>query len=384
MDRRTFLASSAVASAGIVWSTASLGTRVAEDSFAPHPPAFAVIPVVGDGKWIWTEPPQDQKGYLEPRSFELSIGIELQGTGDANGVMASTPVPLELGEQKVEDVRIITEGCQAEIRRLAPEAGQLFLAAAEIAPGQTILAKAIYTLLLYKQYHGYEKAQFPAKQVVPPKALRLYLGDSPGIQTRDKVVKDLATKVGGQFDHPWDKAKVFHLWVWENIKARIGHYTNVLTALKTRVGDCEERAAVFVALCRTSGIPARLVWLPNHNWAEFYLTNERGEGHWIPAHTSCYSWFGWTGAHELVLQKGDNIRIPELGRPQRLLEDWMRRVGAKPQARYFADLKPLPGVASATSSDSATADAGPGERSKSASGEWLNLGKYAKEKFVRR
>ena len=32
------------------------------------PPSFAVIPVVGDGKWIWKDPPADgQSGYLEPR-----------------------------------------------------------------------------------------------------------------------------------------------------------------------------------------------------------------------------------------------------------------------------------------------------------------------------
>ena len=384
MDRRTFLASSAAAAAGLSCRSLAGDFPAAVDSFAPRPPAFAVIPVVGDGKWIWTEPPKDQRGYLEPRLFELSIGIELQGTGNAAPLMASTPVPLELPEQKVEDVRIRTEGCAAEIRRLAPEAGQLFLAADGIVRGQRIIAEAIYTLSLCKQYHGFEKEQFPATQKAPHKELRLYLGDSPGIQTRDKPVKDLAAKLGGQLAHSWDKAQAFHKWVWENITARIGPYTNVLTALKDRVGDCEERAAVFVALCRASAIPARLVWLPNHNWAEFYLVDEAGKGHWIPAHTSCYSWFGWTGAHELVLQKGDNIRIPELGKSQRLLEDWMRRSGAKPEARYFADLKPLPPEVDANAPGTTPSDAGPGERSKSASGEWLNMGKYAKEKFVRR
>ena len=66
------------------------------------------------------------------------------------------------------------------------------------------------------------------------------------------------------------------------------------TALKERRGDCEEMAGIFVALCRHCDIPARLVWVPNHNWAEFYLTDDQGEGHWIPAHTACYHWFGWT------------------------------------------------------------------------------------------
>lgn len=378
MDRRTFIAVSAAAGTGV----AVLGSRFcfcdAVDSFAAGPPVFSITPVVGDGKWIWTAPPEGQRGYLEPRPFQLSIGIELQGKGNASGIMASTPVPLQLPEQKVDNVQIKTDGCTSQIRKLAPEAGQLLLTAEGIEKGQQIRAEAVYKLTLFKQYQGYEKAQFPANQKAIPKELRRYLGESPGIQTHDKAVKDLAAQVGGQLPHPWDKALAFHQWVWQNIKGRIGAYTNVLTALKDRVGDCEERAAVFIALCRASDIPARLVWVPNHNWAEFYLTDEQGEGHWIPAHTAGYSWFGWTGAHELVLQKGDSIRIPELPKPQRVLEDWMRRSGTKPDARYFADLKPLPPETDATS------DAGPGERSKSQSGEWLRGGKYAKEKFVRR
>jgi hypothetical protein len=60
----------------------------------------------------------------------------------------------------------------------------------------------------------------------------------------------------------------------------------------------------------------------------------------------------------------------------------MRRSGAKPDARYFANLKPLPPEMDDKSS--ATADPGPGERSKSKAGEWLRGGKYAEEKFVRR
>ena len=114
--------------------------------------------------------------------------------------------------------------------------------------------------------------------------------DPPAAQP-PKQVKQLAAKIAGQIGHPWDKAKAFHDWVWNNIEARIGYYTSVVEAIRDRVGDCEERAAVFVALCRVSGIPARLVWVPNHNWAEFYLKDHQGKGHWIPSHTSAYSWF---------------------------------------------------------------------------------------------
>ena len=45
----------------------------------------------------------------------------------------------------------------------------------------------------------------------------------------------------------YDKARAFYEWVWANIKGRPQIYTSVTAALKDRVGDCEERAAVFVA-----------------------------------------------------------------------------------------------------------------------------------------
>ena len=111
-------------------------------------------------------------------------------------------------------------------------------------------------------------------------------------------------------------------------------------------------SAIFVALCRAAGIPARLVWVPNHNWAEFYLTDKDGQGHWIPAHTACYFWFGWTGVHELVLQKGDRIHVPERGKYFRLQEDWMQWGGRRPRARFTGKLLPQPSKTSA--------DAGPG------------------------
>lgn len=64
------------------------GPRV--QHFHGDSPAYSVIPVVGDGKWIWTEPPADQTGYVEPRSFDVSIGVQLRGRGAAKQVKATT------------------------------------------------------------------------------------------------------------------------------------------------------------------------------------------------------------------------------------------------------------------------------------------------------
>ncbi len=354
---------------------ASPSTGDVQQAFFPMP-TFSITPVVGDGKWIWNTPPTDQTGYLEPRNYELSIGLELQGTSAASGIRATTVTPVRQPEQKVDDFKIETQGCEAALRPITNEAAQLFIAAPSIAAGQVIRAVAKYRLQISKAFHNYQRDQFPAIQTLPKGFSKSHLSDGPGIQVRDKAVQDLAKTLIQSDTHPWEQAKSFHAWVWENIAAKPGAFTNVLVALRDKVGDCEERAAVFVALCRAAGIPARLVWVPNHNWAEFWLHDEKGVGHWIPAHTSCYAWFGWTGAHELVLQKGDNLKVPEERKGQRLLADWMQWQGGRPRVRYVAELNP---IASETESD-----AGPGARSKDAKGEWVLLNKHADDKFMRK
>jgi hypothetical protein len=377
MDRRKFLqlgVGAAVCGPVAALRQDLLG-RESDDSHVP--PAFSVIPVVGDGKWIWTSPPQGQTGYLEPRPYLLNVGIELVGQGNGAQIRATTPVPINCPEQKIEEERIESQGCEAQIREIGPDARQLCLFAPAIAAGQTIAAVAHYKLTISKQYHNYQRDQFPEEQKIPGDVRRMYMGDSPGIQTRCKEVRQLLGELSGDARHPWDLARKFAAWIPRNIRPQIGPYTSVPAALENRLGDCEEMSAVFVALCRAAGIPARLVWVPNHNWSEFYLTDKQGQGHWIPAHTACYFWFGWTGAHELVLQKGDRLRVPERGgKLYRLQEDWMQWMERRPAVRYLAELTPQP--------TKPGEDPGPGARRKIAGGEWKLTGTHPLDRYARR
>lgn len=60
--------------------------------------------------------------------------------------------------------------------------------------------------------------------------------------------------------------------------------------LRTKVGDCNEHTALYVAMARSLGIPARIaVGLVSvrgafyyHAWPEVYLAEERGRGMWLP------------------------------------------------------------------------------------------------------
>src|SRR5215469_14687241 len=90
MNRRDLLRASVVGSCGAgLWSL--LGEASRRDPFrSAVPPAFSVIPVVGDGRWIWKEPPEGETGYLEPRSYDVSVGIEMEGTGSATDIISTT------------------------------------------------------------------------------------------------------------------------------------------------------------------------------------------------------------------------------------------------------------------------------------------------------
>lgn len=376
MERRDFLYESVLSSAGAValWNLQQSFTS--ERSLEFTPPVWGFDPVVGDGIWIWKEPPKTERGYLEPRSYEVSIGIELTGLDRHCEAIATTPVPSNHPEQTLEAVTIETSGCEAAIRELSPGAAQLFVHASSLAAGQVVSAIATWKVTLYKQYLAFEQEQFPELQKAPKEIQMVALGDSPGIQTTAGVVRKLAADISQSHAHPWEKAQAFVTWIQENIRPQLGDYTSVLTAIKRKTGDCEEMSALFVAFCRASGIPARLVWVPNHNWAEFYLTDHAGKGHWIPVHPACYRWFGWTGVHELVIQKGDRVRIPEQNNPSRLLMDWLRSDG-RPKTTYHASLKPL--------AASESSDPGPGARIKDPrSGEWKLTGTHEMDRYARR
>ncbi|MBS0211048.1 MAG: transglutaminase domain-containing protein [Planctomycetes bacterium] len=377
MNRRMFISGACLSAAGAWLGRAawdSVPAAASEISFLP--PAATVIPVVGDGKWTWTAPPREARGYLEPRRYTLSVGIELQGLGESADMISMTPVPIECPEQQIEKVEFETDGCSARIVPIAPGSNVLELTAPTLSAGGLIKATAHFTLLLSKQYFAYTADQFPAQQMLPTDVRRNYLQDSPGIQTSSKPVRDLAAELTRDVDnHPWVRAEKFWQWVRRNIQPLTGPYTSVTTALDTRRGDCEEMAGVFIALCRAVGIPARLVWVPNHAWAEFYLVDRDKQGHWIPAHTACYPWFGYTGAHELVLQKGDRLVAPVRLKHLRLMDDWLRATGRLPRPRFFAELTSV--------ANEPGGDAGPGARRKTERGEWKPLGLHPDEKYQR-
>jgi hypothetical protein len=338
-------------------------------------PTFSVTPVVFDGEWIWEKQPEDQKGLLDGRVFELEVGIRWRSDGEVRNLRSSTVAPVEFPEQKVLDFRIgASPGCSARVVPLTGTVGQLQVIADRMERGQKIEAKAVYRLLVSRFCPHFKPDQFPRKQSYDRKIQKQGLGNSPGIQWDLDGIRSVVVSLISDHDSPWSKAHKFYEWVWQSIEGRRGSYTSVQEALSQRVGDCEERAAVFIALCRAVNIPARLVWVPGHCWAEFCLNDWNGSIHWIPAHTAAYRWFGWTGAHEIVFQKGDRIFMPGKDSTVRLISDWYSFDGRRPSIEFFGEIKPV-----SLSGD----DPGPGHRRKNRRSGWDLVGEHPAKSRIR-
>src|SRR5262249_50253135 len=69
--------------------------------------------------------------------------------------------------------------------------------------------------------------------------------------------------------------------------------------------------SLFVAMCRVQKIPARTVFVTDHCYAEFYLEDDEGQGHWFPCQPAGSRAFGGIDDVQPILQKGDNFKNPE-------------------------------------------------------------------------
>jgi transglutaminase-like putative cysteine protease len=154
---------------------------------------------------------------------------------------------------------------------------------------------------------------------------RLYTRAEPYVESDDPQIRALAERVGGDETNPYRLARKFYEYVVANARYQMVDGLIGAKALLTNGGgECGDYSALFIALARAKGIPARPVvgfWAISgtdqmHVWAEFYL---EGIG-WIPADPTIGQsepykneiqdyYFGNMDNQRVILSKGFNIRL---------------------------------------------------------------------------
>jgi len=123
-----------------------------------------------------------------------------------------------------------------------------------------------------------------------PEAAR-FLGVEPFLESdAPEIVREAATATSG-LKGPRARAEKLVRYVYSILEKKPTlSLPDALEVLRTKVGDCNEHTALFVAMARSLGIPSRvavgLVYVRGafyyHAWPEVYVEDPPGRGLWLP------------------------------------------------------------------------------------------------------
>ena len=265
--------------------------------------------------------------YDSPQVQHWQVGLVLTTPVTCTNILATFPVPMEWPEQKV---KVISQTVDRQvtgwkIRDLVGGAKQVVLKMGRVTAG----ARAELTLTLEVTRSRTLAPQKTDDLVIPKKldrSMRLFIGPSPQIDISNPRIKTAAKELAARdYENDWDRVEQIYDYVREKVKYVEGPLKNASVALRDGRGDCEEMTSLFVALCRRARVPARMVWIPEHCYPEFYLEDGEGEGHWFPCQAAGTRQFGRMDEDKPILQKGDRFTVPEKkGTPVRYVAEFFQ------------------------------------------------------------
>jgi len=268
-----------------------------------------------------TELKQSSKGPQlgKPQVIKYRAGMifEARPKSECSNIIGAAPVPMDFPEQKV---RVLEENFPSVAKvtyRELKEGGakELLFKMKKLHAGQQVEATVIFEVTRYPWIRP-EKTDcyFIPKNV--PRSVTRYKKRSQYMQSDSSKIRSLAKEIVKEKDNDWDKVEALFNYVRENVMyeeetAETKPMRGALAALENKKGDCEDMCALFIALCRAQDIPARLVRVPGHCYAEFYLVDDEKEGYWFPAQVSGTEPMGGLQDTRVILQKGDSFKLPE-------------------------------------------------------------------------
>ncbi|MGA0164247.1 MAG: transglutaminase-like domain-containing protein, partial [Bdellovibrionota bacterium] len=100
----------------------------------------------------------------------------------------------------------------------------------------------------------------PIQSIVGRKDLEKYLMAEVSIPAFDPVIQKKSREIVGDKNDLWERAKAVHQFVYSHLeKDPYVSLPDAIEALQTAKGDCNEHAALYTALARAAGVPARTV-----------------------------------------------------------------------------------------------------------------------------
>jgi hypothetical protein len=278
----------------------------------------------------------------QTQRLQVGVVVTAQG-GPCKGIVGTTPVPIDWPEQQV---KIVEEDFSPSVRNvnyrmIAGTVKQMTINMPFIPANEQCRAVVTFEIKRSSLLPPEDTSIF----VLPnPKKLksdiRIYLGPSPYIESTHPKIRGYAKELLGPKEdadkkNAWTKVETIYDWVRSKIEYKNGPIKGALQALKDGTGDCEELTDAFIAVCRASEIPARVVWVPGHCYPEFYLEDKEGKGYWFPCQAAGTRDFGGISEFRPILQKGDNFQVPERKDRQRYIAEHLTGAGGRPSVEFI-------------------------------------------------
>ncbi len=282
--------------------------------------------------------------FSDPVTFRWKIGATVTGGSSSCRNMAITiPVPTDWPEQSV---RLASEELPAEVgvakyRTLPDGVTQLLILLPSVPAGEVIEISQIYEVQVSQTNAPTETANLTIPKRVG-KDLRAYLGVSPQISFRNGKLRNKVKALAAEQETAWEKVNAIYDWVRDNVEETDAEECeDTVSVFRNLSGNSEDKVGLFVAMCRALKIPARMVWVEGNQYAEFYLLNEDGYGNWYPCQLAGFREFGELSDVRIILQKGDNIKVPEKEAPQKYVAEFAVVKGkSRPTVRFVRELLP--------------------------------------------
>jgi hypothetical protein len=304
---------------------------------------LAAYPAVSLGQF--TSSGDDKGPKLGDTSTQrIRIGVIVQASGGLlHHIVATTAVPGEWPEQQVQ---IVNEDTNSSVQTLdyRPLGGgavrQMVIEAPQLPAGRE--AKAVVTFEVTRRTlvapASTDLYKIPKKL---DRQLTMYCGSSPFIESRHPKVIAAAKEAVEGATTDWNKVEAIYDWARDHVAYKQGDLKGAARALVDKEGDTDELVSVFIAMCRSQKIPARTVFVPGHCYAEFYLEDDEGKGHWFPCQPAGVRAFGGIDERRPILQKGDNYKNPENPKERlRFLKDFFTCAGrgGEPKIEFVSEL----------------------------------------------
>lgn len=312
--------------------------------------AFILLAILGIARPVWGQvsdfgPKETSRGpQLDKelvQTLKVGMVVTAQG-GTCRGILGTAPVPIEWPEQKV---RIVNEDISPSVknityRMVGTTVKQMVASMPVIAGGQESRAVVTFEVKRSSLKPPEDTTIFvmPDTKKLKPD-VRISLAPSPYIESNHATIRTLAKELTAGKTSAWERVEAIYDGTRERVKYVNGDIKGALQALKDGTGDCEELTSLFIALCRASDVPARVVWVPGHCYPEFYLEDKEGKGYWFPCEAAGNRIFGGITEQRPILQKGDNFQVPEKPRERvRYVSEHLTGAGGTPQVRFISQV----------------------------------------------